>query len=56
MPRTSNFRIEQVRFMAMYYVAMPQSIITIIEAPFVSALVTPVGSIKSKPHSKGNII
>jgi hypothetical protein len=30
---------------------MPQSIITITEAPFVLALIAIVGNIKSKPHT-----
>jgi hypothetical protein len=30
--RTSNFRMELIRSMPLYYVAMPQSIITVIEA------------------------
>jgi hypothetical protein len=48
---TSNFRMELVRFVPLYFVAMPQSIITITEAPFVLTLVFIVGNIKSKPHT-----
>jgi hypothetical protein len=40
-----------VRFVPLYLVAMPLSIITIIETPFVSTPFTIVGSIKSKPHT-----
>ncbi len=36
--------------MPLYFMVMPQSIITIIEAPFVSTLVTIVGDIGSRPH------
>jgi hypothetical protein len=49
--RTSNFRMELVRFMPLYYVAMPQSIITITKAPFVLTLVTNVDGIKYRPHT-----
>jgi hypothetical protein len=52
--RTSIFRMEPVRSMPLDFMAMPLSIITIIEVSFVSALVTTTGGIKSKPHtSKG---
>ncbi len=54
--KTSIFRMELIRFVPLYFVAMPQSIITVIEVPFVLALVTIIGGIKFKPHSKRNII
>ncbi len=38
--RTSNFRMELIIFVPLYYVVMPQSIITVTKAPFVLALVT----------------
>jgi len=40
-----------VRYVPLYFMAMPQSIIIVIKAPFVSALVTTVGSIKSRQHT-----
>ncbi len=48
---TLNFRMQLRRFVPLYYVVMPQFIITIIEAPFVSTPVTIVGSMKPKPHT-----
>jgi hypothetical protein len=49
--RTSNFRMELMIFLPLYYVVMPQSIITITKAPFVLALVTNVGGIRSRLHT-----
>jgi hypothetical protein len=49
--RTSNFRMDPVRYVPLYFVAMPQSIITVIEAPFVLAPIITIGSIKSRPHT-----
>jgi hypothetical protein len=46
----SNFRMELVRSVPLYFVAMPQYIITIIEAPFVSAPIHNVVGIRSKPQ------
>jgi ABC-type antimicrobial peptide transport system permease subunit len=45
---TSNFRMELVRFVPLYYVAMPQSIIIIIEPLFVLAPIHIVDGVKSK--------
>ncbi len=47
---TSNFKMELVRFVPLYYVAMPQFIIIITEVPFVSTPITPICDIRSKPH------
>jgi hypothetical protein len=47
--RTSNFRMEQVRPMPLYYVAMPQFIIIVTKVLFVSALVHIVDGVKSRP-------
>jgi hypothetical protein len=43
--------MEPIRFVPLISTAMPQFIITIIEAPFVLALVVIVGNIKSKSHT-----
>jgi hypothetical protein len=43
--------MEPIRFVPLYFVAMPQSIITIIEAPFVSAPIITIIDIKSRPHT-----
>jgi hypothetical protein len=48
---TSNFRMELVKSMPLYFMAMPQFIITIIKAPFVSTLVIIASNIISKPHT-----
>jgi hypothetical protein len=47
--KTSNFKMELVRSILLYYVVMHQFMITIIEAPFVSTLVHTIVGIKSKP-------
>jgi hypothetical protein len=44
---TSNFRMEAIRFVPLYFVAMLKSMIIVIEAPFVSVLVHTVVGIKS---------
>jgi hypothetical protein len=49
--RTSIFRMEPIRYVPLYYVVMAQSIITIIEVPFVSAPITTIGDIKSRSHT-----
>ena len=48
--RISNFRMEPIKSIPLYFVAMPQSMITVTEAPFVLALVHIVVGIKSRPH------
>ncbi len=48
---TSNFRMEPITYVPLYSMAMPQSIIIVTESPFVSTLITIVGSIRSKPHT-----
>jgi hypothetical protein len=35
-PGTSNFRMELIRFILLYYVAMPQSMVMVTEIPFVT--------------------
>jgi hypothetical protein len=49
--KTSNFIMEPRRPMPLYFVVMPQFIITVIEAPFVSTPVIIVGNMKSRPHT-----
>jgi hypothetical protein len=46
----SNFRMEPVRSMPLYFVAMPQSIITITEVSFVSAPIHTVDGFRSRPQ------
>jgi hypothetical protein len=48
--RTSNFRMELLRSMPIYFVAMPQSVITVIEAPFVLTLIHIVDGVKFRPQ------
>jgi len=40
-----------IRYVPLYFMAMPQSIIIIIKAPFVSTMVTTVDNIKSRQHT-----
>jgi hypothetical protein len=47
--RTSNFRMELVRFVPLYYVAMPQFMVIVIEAPFITTLVHVVVGMRSRP-------
>jgi len=46
--RTSNFKMELVTSMPLYFVVMPEFIITIIEVLFISMLVNTIVGIKSK--------
>jgi hypothetical protein len=48
---TSNLIMEPVRSVPLYYVVMPQSIITVIETPFVSRPVHTIDGVKSKPQT-----
>jgi hypothetical protein len=48
---TSNFRMEQVRFVPLYFVVMPKSMITIIEVQFVSILIHIVVGIRSRSQT-----
>jgi hypothetical protein len=43
--------MELVRSVPLYSMVMPQSMITVIEAPFISTLVHIVDGVKSKPQT-----
>ncbi len=45
----SNLKMEPIRFLPLYFVAMPWSMVTVTEAPFVTTLAHIVVSMKSKP-------
>jgi len=47
--RTSNFKIEPIKSIPLYYVAMPLSIIIVIKAPLVFARVHNIVGIMSRP-------
>jgi len=47
---TSNFRMEPVTSMPLYFVTMPQFIITVIEALFVSAPINTIIGIRFRPQ------
>jgi hypothetical protein len=47
--RTYNFKMELIRFVPLYFVAMPQSMVIVIEAPFVIKLAHIVVGMRSKP-------
>ncbi len=48
--KISNFRMELVKFVPLYFMAMTQPIITIIVTPFVSTLIHNIVGIRSKPQ------
>jgi hypothetical protein len=48
---TSNFIMEPIKFVPLYYVAITQPIITAIEAPFVLTPIHNIVGIKSKPQT-----
>ncbi len=49
--RTSNFRMELVRSMPLYYVVMPQYVIIVIEVPLISTPIHIVDGVKSIPQT-----
>jgi uncharacterized MAPEG superfamily protein len=48
---TSNFIMEPIRFVPLYFVAMPQFMIIVIEVPFVLTPIHIVVGIRSKPQT-----
>jgi len=48
--KISNFRMELVKFVPLYFVAMIQLIITVIETPFISTPIHNIVGIMSKPQ------
>jgi len=46
---TSNLRMELITYVPLYYVVMPQSMVIVIEAPFVTTPTHIVVSMRSKP-------
>ncbi len=46
---TSNFRVEPIRSIPLYYVAMPHSMVIVIEVPFTTTLSHTIPSMRSKP-------
>jgi len=48
---TSNFKMELVRFVPLYFIAMPQFIIIIIEPPFVSTPIHIIDGFRSKTQT-----
>jgi len=45
----SNFRVELVRSIPLYFVAMPHSMVIVIEVPFTTTLAHTITIIRSKP-------
>jgi hypothetical protein len=50
-PRTSNFRMEPIRSIPLYFVAMLQSMVTITKIPFVTTLAHIIVGMRSKPQT-----
>jgi hypothetical protein len=48
-PTTSNLKMEPIRFVPLYYMAMPQSMVTITKAPFETTPFHIVVSIRFRP-------
>jgi hypothetical protein len=46
---TSNLRMEPIRSIPLYYVAMPHSMVTIVETPFTTTLAHTIASMRSRP-------
>ncbi len=47
--RTSNFKVEPIRFVPLYYVAMPHSMVTVTKVPFTTTPAHIIVVMKSKP-------
>jgi hypothetical protein len=53
--RTSNFRMEAIRFIPLYFMAMPHSMVIVTEAPFTTTLAHTICWYEVKTtNSKGN--
>jgi hypothetical protein len=50
-PVISNLKMEPLRSIPLYFMAMPQFMVIVIEAPFVTTLVHIVVSMKSRPQT-----
>jgi hypothetical protein len=48
-PKTSNFKLELVRSIPLYYVTMLQSTVTITKAPIITVPAQTIISMRSKP-------
>ncbi len=46
---TSNFRVEPIRSIPLYYVAMPHSMVIVTEVPFITTLSHTILGMRSKP-------
>ncbi len=53
--RTSNFKVEPIKSVPLYFVAMPHSMITVTEAPFTITPTHTITSVKSKPQTPRGI-
>jgi hypothetical protein len=47
---TSNFRMEPIRYVPLYFMVMPRSMVIVNETPFITTLTHIVVGMKSKPH------
>ncbi len=52
-PTISNLRMESIRFVPLYSMAMPQSMVIVTEDPFVTTLIHIVVNMRSEPHILG---
>jgi hypothetical protein len=50
-PRTSNFTMEPVKFVPLYFLAMPQSMVTFTKVPFLTTPTHIVVSMRSRPQT-----
>jgi hypothetical protein len=46
----SNLRLEPIRFVSLYFVAMPQSMVIVTKVPFLTTLVHTIVNMRSKPQ------
>jgi len=49
--RTSNFRVELVKSIPLYYVAMPHSMVIVTKAPFITTSTHTIVGMKFKPQT-----
>jgi len=49
--KTFNFIMELIRFVALYFVAMPHSMVTVTKAPFTTTLTHTIPSMRSRPQT-----
>jgi hypothetical protein len=52
----SNLRMDLVRFVPLYYMVMPQSMVIVIKTPFVTTLAHTIVGLRSRPQAPKQLV